>query len=124
MTTVTIALQDATTMLGRELKHTLRYPLLLVSTILVPVVMLLLFDYILGGTIGHGLGGAARGAPYVDFLVPGILILTVAGSCGPTAINVTLDMTGGFVDRIRTMAVTRGSLLAGHVGVSVLRMLV
>jgi ABC-2 type transport system permease protein len=124
MTTLTITLQDATTMLGRELKHTLRYPLLLVSTILVPVVMLLLFDYILGGTIGQGLGGAAHGAPYVDFLVPGILLITVASGCGPTAINVNIDMTGGIIDRIRTMAVTRGALLAGHVGGSVMRALV
>src|SRR6202165_28445 len=123
MTTVTIALQDAKTMLGRELKHTLRYPLLLVGTILVPVVMLLLFDYILGGTIGHGLGAAAHGAPYVDFLVPGILLMTVASGCGHTAINVNIDMTGGIIDRIRTMAVTRGALLAGHVGGSVVRAL-
>src|SRR5260370_9004226 len=49
--------------------------------------------------------------------------MTIAGGCGPTAINVSMDMTGGFVDRIRTMAVTRGAVLAGHVGVSVLRML-
>jgi len=125
LTALSFATQDSATMLGRELKHSVRLlRLLIVSAILVPVVMLLLFDYILGGTIGHGLGGAARGAPYVDFLVPGILILTVAGSCGPTAINVTLDMTGGFIDRIRTMAVTRGSLLAGHIGGSVLRTLV
>jgi ABC-2 type transport system permease protein len=111
-------------MLGREFKHTLRFPLLLVSTILVPVVMLLLFDYILGGTIGHGLGDAARGRPYVDFLVPGILMLTAAAGCGPTAISVRTDIAGGFVERIRAMAVTRGALLAGHVGGNVLRTLV
>jgi ABC-2 type transport system permease protein len=85
--------------------------------------MLLLFVYILGGPIGHGLGDAAHGASYVDFLVPGILLLTVAAGCGPAAINVHLDMSGGFVDRIRAMAVTRGALLAGHVGGSVLRTL-
>jgi len=123
MTALTIPIQDAATMIGRELKHTLRFPLLLVGTTLVPVVMLLLFDYILGGPIGHGLGGAAHGAPYVDFLVPGILLMTVAASCGPTAINVNTDMTGGIVDRIRAMAVARGALLAGHVGGSVLRTL-
>lgn len=123
MTALTMAIQDATTMLGRELKHTLRFPLLLVGTILVPVVMLLLFDYILGGTIGHGLGNAAHGAPYVDFLVPGILLLTVAASCGPLAISVHMDMTGGIVDRLRGMAVTRGALLAGHIGGSVVRTL-
>jgi len=122
---LTFAAKDSATMLGREIKHSIRLlRLLIVSAIVVPVVMLLLFDYILGGTIGHGLGDAARGAPYIDFLVPGILIMAVAGSCGPTAINVTMDMTGGFVDRIRTMAVSRGALLAGHVGGSVLRMLV
>jgi len=110
MRALTLAFHDTTTMIGRELKHTRRFPLLLVGTIMVPVVMLLLFDYILGGPIGHGLGNAAHGAPYVDFLVPGILLMTVAASCGPTAIN-------------RAMAVTRGALLAGHVGGSVVRTL-
>ena len=113
MNSLTIAAQDSTTMIGRELKHTIRFPLLLVGTILVPVIMLLLFDYILGGTIGRGLGIAAHGAPYVDFLVPGILVMTVAASCGPTAIQVNTDMTSGIIDRIRTMAVARGALLAG-----------
>jgi ABC-2 type transport system permease protein len=122
MTALT-AIHDASTMIGRELKHTLRFPLLLVGTIMVPVVMLLLFDYILGGPIGHGLGNATHGAPYVDFLVPGILLMTVAASCGPTAINVNTDMTGGIIDRIRAMAVARGALLAGHVGGSVVRTL-
>jgi ABC-2 type transport system permease protein len=121
MSSPILAIQDATTMLGRELKHTLRFPLLLVGTIVVPVVMLLLFEYILGGPIGNGLGAAAHGAPYVDFLVPGIILLTVAASCGPTAINARMDMSGGFVDRVRAMAVARGALLAGHVGGSVVR---
>jgi ABC-2 type transport system permease protein len=125
MSALTFAAQDSATMLGREIKHSIRLlRLLIVSAVVVPVVMLLLFDYILGGTIGQGLGAAARGAPYIDYLVAGILVMTVAGGCGPTAINVTMDMTGGFIDRIRTMPVTRGALLAGHVGVSVLRMFI
>jgi ABC-2 type transport system permease protein len=124
VTTLTIAAQDSTTMIGRELKHTLRFPLMLVALILIPVVFLLLFVYILGGSIGAGLGDAARGAPYVNFLVPGILMMTVAAGSGITAINVCTDMTGGIVDRLRTMAVTRGALLTGHVGGYVLRTLV
>jgi ABC-2 type transport system permease protein len=125
LNTLTIAAQDSATMLGRELKHTLRlFKLLFVGSILVPVVMLLLFDYILGGAIGRGLGDAAQGAPYVDFLVPGILMMTVAAGSAATAINVCTDMTGGMVDRFRTMAVSRGALLAGHVGGGVLRTLV
>lgn len=123
MTTLTIAAQDSTSMLWRELKHTRRFPLLLVGSILVPVVMLLLFVYILGGPIGHGLGDAARRAPYVDFLVPGILMMTVAAGSGTTAISVCTDMTGGIMDRFRTMPVTRGSLLIGHVGGNILRTL-
>jgi ABC-2 type transport system permease protein len=123
MSTLTIAAQDSATMIGRELKHTLRFPLMLVAIILVPVVFLLLFLYILGGPIGAGLGAAARGAPYVDFLVPGILMMTVAAGSGITAINVCTDMTGGIIDRLRTMAVTRGALLTGHVGANVLRTL-
>ncbi len=123
-TTLTVAAQDASTMLWRELKHTLRYPLILISSILTPVVMLLLFVYVLGGPIGAGLGGAARGAPYIDFLAPGILMMTVAAGTSTTAINVCTDMTGGIMDRFRTMAITRGALLAGHVGGNVLRTLV
>jgi ABC-2 type transport system permease protein len=123
VTTLTIAAQDSTSMLWRELKHTRRFPLLLVGSILVPVVMLLLFVYILGGPIGHGLGDAARSAPYVDFLVPGILMMTVAAGSGTTAISVCTDMTGGIMDRFRTMPVTRGSLLIGHVGGNILRTL-
>jgi len=124
LTTLALAAQDSTTMIGRELKHTLRFPLLLVGAILVPVVLLLLFVYILGGPIGQGLGDAARGAPYVDFLVPGILMMTVAAGSSTTAINVCIDITGGIIDRFRTMAITRAALLTGHVGASVLRTLV
>jgi ABC-2 type transport system permease protein len=118
------ATQDSATMLGRELKHTIRFPLMLVASILTPVVMLLLFNFILGGAIGAGIGDAARGAPYIDFLAPGILMMTVAAGTSTTAINVCTDMTEGIIDRFRTMAVPRGAVLAGHVGGSVVRTLV
>jgi ABC-2 type transport system permease protein len=124
VTTLTVAAQDSTTMLGRELRHTIRYPMLLIGSILVPVVFLLLFVYVFGGPIAHGLGSAARGAPYVDYLVPGILMMTAAAGTSTVAINVCLDATGGIIDRFRTMAISRGALLAGPVGASVLRSLV
>jgi ABC-2 type transport system permease protein len=124
VTAMTMTAQDTATMLGRELRHTLRYPLMLIASIISPVVMLLLFDYILGGPIGHGLGSAAHGAPYIDYLVPGILVMTVASGTSTTAINVCTDMTGGIIDRFRTMAVSRGALLAGHVTANVLRTMV
>jgi ABC-2 type transport system permease protein len=117
VTTLTLAARDSTTMLGRELKHTLRYPLILISAILSPIVMLLLFAYVLGGPIGNGLGGG----PYLNFLVPGVIMMTAAAGASPTAINVCTDMSGGIVDRFRAMAVGRGSLLSGHVLASALR---
>src|SRR4030088_3840266 len=99
VTPLTIAVQDSATMLWREIKHSIRLlRLLIVSSILVPVVMLLLFDYILGGTIGHGLGAAARGGPYIDYLVAGILVMTVAGGGGAPAVKRNLDITWGFFE--------------------------
>jgi ABC-2 type transport system permease protein len=124
MTTLNVAAQDSVTMLGRELKHTLRFPLLLIGSILTPVVLMLFFVYILGGPIGHGIGDAARGAPYVDFLVPGILMMTVAAGSATTSINVNTDMIGGIIDRFRTMPISRGAVLTGHVGGGVLRTLI
>jgi len=124
MIALATAAQDSTTMIGRELKHTLRYPLMLVASILVPVVFLLLFVYILGGPIGNGLGEAGRGAPYVDYLVPGILMMTVAAGSGNIAIGVCTDMREGIIDRFRTMAISRGALLTGHVAGGVIRALV
>lgn len=121
MTTLTVAAQDSVTMFGRELKHTLRFPLLLIGSILTPVVLMLFFVYILGGPIGAGLGGAARGAPYVNFLVPGILMMTVAAGSATTSINVNTDMIGGIIDRFRTMPIGRGAVLTGHVAGGVLR---
>jgi len=124
MIALATAAQDSTTMIGRELKHTLRYPLMLVASILVPVVFLLLFVYILGGPIGNGLGEAARGAPYVDYLVPGILMMTIAAGSGNIAIGVCTDMREGIIDRFRTMAISRSALLTGHVAGGVIGALV
>ncbi|HKA08988.1 MAG TPA: ABC transporter permease [Candidatus Dormibacteraeota bacterium] len=124
MIALATAVQDSTTMIGRELKHTVRFPLMLVASILVPVVLLLLFVYILGGPIGNGLGEAARGAPYVDYLVPGILMMTIAAGSGNIAIGVCTDMREGIIDRFRTMAISRGALLTGHVAGAVIRALV
>ena len=124
MIALATAAQDSTTMIGRELKHTLRYPLMLVASILVPVVFLLLFVYILGGPIGNGLGEVARGAPYVEYLVPGILMMTIAAGSGNIAIGVCTDMREGIIDRFRTMAISRGAPLTGHVAGGVIRALV
>jgi ABC-2 type transport system permease protein len=116
MSTVSYALRDSSTMVRRQLRHMIRYPNLTLSLAAMPIIFLLLFVYVFGGTLGDGLGGASGGrAAYVNYVVPGILLMMVtAGSIG-TAISVTMDMTEGIVARFKTMAIARVSVLTGHV---------
>jgi ABC-2 type transport system permease protein len=113
MTTVAHALTDSRTMLRRQLLHLRRYPSLTGLLIGMPVVFLLLFAYVFGGTLGTGIGGDR--AAYVNYLTPGILLFTLAGAAAGTAISVATDMTEGIVDRFRSMAIARVSVLTGHV---------
>jgi ABC-2 type transport system permease protein len=109
---------DAVTMLGRNLLHMVRYPGLSVFTIGGPVVLLLLFVFVLGGTLGAGLPGvdpAGGRQAYLAYVMPGVLAMTVAGSAGGTATTVAMDMTEGITARFRTMAISRAAVLAGHV---------
>jgi ABC-2 type transport system permease protein len=107
---------DSATMLRRQLLHVLRYPSMTLLLVGVPVVVLLLFVYVFGGTLGAGLGGPTGGrAEYADYVTPGIILITVASVAQGTAISVAMDMTGGIIDRFRTMAISRASVLTGHV---------
>jgi ABC-2 type transport system permease protein len=109
------ALRDSTTMLRRNLRHLQRYPGLSLFPIFMPVVFLLLFVYVFGGTLGNGItAGGGRGA-YVNFLTPGMLLFTVAGAAQITAISVAKDMTEGIIARFRTMRIWRPAVFAGHV---------
>ncbi len=125
MTSLAYTLTDSATMLRRNLKHQLRYPSLTLMLAGMPIVFLLLFVYVLGGQLGTGLGGhgaVGRGA-YITYVVPGILIITVASAALGTAISVATDMTGGIIDRFRTMAISRAAVLTGHVIGSLLQTL-
>ena len=116
MTTLTYTLQDSATMLRRNLRRTLRYPVGPASTVGVPLVFLLLFVFVLGDTLGAGLPGVSGGRDeYLDYVTPGILVLAVAGAAQAVAIAVAMDMTEGIVARFRTMAIARVSVLTGHV---------
>jgi ABC-2 type transport system permease protein len=109
-------MRDSTTMVRRNLKHMLRYPVLTLMVAGIPVVILLMFVYVFGDTMGAGLVGVSGGrADYVNYLVPGILLLAVAGSAQGTAISVAIDMQEGIIARFRTMAIARVSVLTGHV---------
>jgi ABC-2 type transport system permease protein len=109
---------DAITMLRRNLLHFVRYPGLTVYVIGAPVVFLLLFVFVFGGTLGAGLPGvdpAGGREAYVAYVMPGILAMTIAGTGGGIATTVAMDMTEGITARFRTMAISRAAVLAGHV---------
>lgn len=128
MSTLTYTVADSATMLRRNLKHQLRYPSLTLMLAGFPIVFLLLFVYVFGGQLGAGLSvpNVAHGgrSTYLAYVVPGILIMTVASAALGTAISVASDMTLGIIDRFRTMAISRGAVLVGHVVGSLLQTLV
>jgi len=99
-----------------------RYPSLTLFIAGLPVVFLLLFVYVFGGAIGAGLGDVTAGREaYLAYVIPGILLMTVAGGAQGTAISVAMDMTEGIIARFRTMAIARGAVLTGHVVGSVIQ---
>ncbi|SED65712.1 ABC transporter permease [Rhodococcus koreensis] len=125
MTTMGYALSDSATMLRRNLRHMIRYPSVTVLLVGMPIILLLLFVYVFGGTLGAGLGDpdGGRGA-YIDYVAPGILLMTVASAAQGTAISVATDMTEGIIARFRTMAIARVSVLTGHVIGSMIQTLI
>jgi ABC-2 type transport system permease protein len=116
-------------MLRRNLRRLQRYPSMTLLLIGMPIVFLLLFVYVFGGQLSHGLdsplaGGHTGRAGYLNYVTPGILLMTVAAAVQGTAIVVAMDMTGGIIDRFRTMAIARSAVLTGHVLASLIQALV
>jgi ABC-2 type transport system permease protein len=110
--------RDSATMLRRNLLHIRRYPSLSIMLVAQPILFLLLFVYVFGGTLGAGLPGQEGGGDRSDYLVyitPGILFMTVASIALGTAIATATDMTTGIIARFRTMDIARVSVLTGHV---------
>jgi ABC-2 type transport system permease protein len=113
MSTGSYAIRDSVTMLRRNLLHVRRYPSMTFGVLLIPVFMLLLFRYAFGSTLGAGLG--ARTGGYINYLTPGIIVLAVSSASVATAVAINTDMTEGIINRFRTMAIARVSVLTGHV---------
>jgi ABC-2 type transport system permease protein len=118
------ALRDSATMLRRDLRHSLRRLSMTISGLAVPIIFLVLFNYFFGAAIGAGLGGGARGGTYVNYLTPGILVITVGSGCATTAINLVTDMSEGIIARFRTMTIASASVLAGQVLGSLIRSMI
>jgi len=104
MSTLSYAVADSATMLRRQLRHMLRYASVTVFLVGMPIVFLLLFVYVFGGTMGAGLGGISGGrADYANYVLPGILLLSLATGATGTAVAIAMDMTEGIIARFKTM---------------------
>ena len=128
MTALTYAITDSRTLMRRNLRRLRRYPSLTLMLVGMPIVFLLLFVYVFGGQLSHGLGrgltaGRADRSGYLNYLTPGILLMTIAASVQGTAIVVAMDMTSGIIDRFRTMSIARSAVLGGHVLASLIQAL-
>ena len=115
----THALTDTTVLTTRSLRHILRSPDTIITTAVTPVALLLLFVYVFGGAITTG-----TDVPYVTYLLPGILLITVASGVAYTAYRLFQDVQGGIVERLRTMPIARSSVLWAHVLTSLVANLV
>jgi ABC-2 type transport system permease protein len=104
---------DTATLTRRSLTHVLRSPDTIITTAITPIAMLLLFTYVFGGAIDTG------GVKYVDYLLPGILLITVASGISYTAYRLFTDVSGGLFERFQSMPIARSAVLWGHVLTSV-----
>src|SRR6202040_3741074 len=105
------AITDTAVVTGRNLRHFIRQPDLLVFSTIQPVLFVLLFVYVFGGAIGRSL---PNGVTYVDFLLPGIFVQSVTFGASQTAVGLKEDLTRGVVDRFRSMPMARSAVLAGR----------
>ena len=128
MNAISLALTDSSTMLRRNLLRMRRYPSMTLLLIGLPILFLLLFVYVFGGTLGAGLAtgiaaGADGRAEYLTYVTPAIMLMAAASAAQGTAISVAMDRTEGILARFRTMAISPGSVLTGHVLGSVIQSL-
>jgi ABC-2 type transport system permease protein len=104
---------NSAVMLRRNFKHIARNPMTLFNAVLMPVVVMLMFVYMLGDAFSVGVD-------YVDYATPGLMLLAVCYGLGSVATSVNSDMTKGIINRFKVMDVSRSAVLNGHVAASVL----
>ncbi|MFD2795754.1 ABC transporter permease [Promicromonospora vindobonensis] len=100
---------DTAVLTGRSLSHIMRSPDTIITTAVTPIALMLMFVYVLGGAIDTGTGS------YVNYLLPGILLITIASGIAYTAYRLFLDMQGGIFERFQSMPIARSAVLWGHV---------
>jgi ABC-2 type transport system permease protein len=112
---------DLTVMITRCVRRSLRDPEAFFTSLLLPVILMLLFVYVFGGAMS---ATATNTSEYADYVVPGLIVLCAGFGAGTTAVAVATDMSSGIVDRFRSMPIHSSSVLAGHVAASLARNLV
>jgi ABC-2 type transport system permease protein len=100
---------DLSVMLGRSMRHIFRSMDTIITVTITPIMMMLLFVYVFGGAIQTGTG------PYVNYLLPGILLIAIASGISYTAYRLFLDVQGGIFERFHSMPISRSTILWGHV---------
>jgi ABC-2 type transport system permease protein len=105
-------INDTVVLTGRSLRHILRSPDTIITTAITPVAMLLLFVYVFGGAIDLGSNPDQK---YVDYLLPGILLITVASGVAYTSYRLFLDLKSGIFERFQSMPIARSAALWAHV---------
>jgi ABC-2 type transport system permease protein len=110
-------MSHATTMLGRNFKHTLRNPVAVFNAVLFPIVLLLMFVYVIGGAFDIS-------GNYIDYATPGMIVLTICYGLSATALAVNSDMTKGIINRFKVMDISRSAVLSAHVAATLLRSLI
>lgn len=105
------AITDASVVTGRNLRHFIRQPQLLIFSTIQPIMFVLLFAYVFGGAVR---GSLPHGVKYIDFLLPGIFVQSVAFRATQTAVGLSEDLERGVVDRFRSMPMTRSAVLIGR----------
>ncbi|WP_432561532.1 ABC transporter permease [Kineococcus sp. SYSU DK003] len=117
-------LHDAAVLLDRQLRHVVRYPELSVLVMGVPVVLLLLFVLVFGGSLATGIAPGGDRGDYAAFVTPGMMAIAAITIAQGTSTEVAMDASGGVLARLRTLSVRPGSVLAGHALGATLQMLV
>jgi ABC-2 type transport system permease protein len=112
-------LSDTGVMIARSLRRSVRDPEAFTTALALPVILMLLFVYVFGGAFNAGV--KAGGAGYVNYVVPGLIVLCAGFGAGTTAVAVATDMSSGIVDRFRSMPIAAWSVLAGQIVASVAR---
>jgi ABC-2 type transport system permease protein len=109
---------DTAALTGRSLRHISRSPDTIITTTIMPIAFMLMFVYVFGGAISAGSDA------YVNYLLPGILLITIASSVAYTAYRLFMDMQSGIVERFQSMPIARSSVLWAHVLTSMVATLV